>query len=136
MANQHAFLLEVATQERIVYSDRVTSVVAPGVEGSFGVLAGHAPLVAALDTGEIFIRDAQGQEVRMAVDKGFLEVSRRGVMVLGDTAELAREIDMERARQAVQRAEDRLRGDDPELDTDRARAALRRALNRMKVASR
>lgn len=128
------FLLEVATPERVIFSGQVKSIVAPGTEGYFGVLARHAPLVAALDVGELKVTLEDDSEKFLALSGGFLEVSNNVCSVLGDSAELTQEIDLERARQARDRALERLTGKKEGLDITRAQLALEKALNRLKVA--
>lgn len=129
-----SFLLQVATPERVVFSRRAVSLVAPGVEGYFGVLARHAPLVAALGVGSLKVTGEDGTEELVAIGGGFLEVSKDVVTILGDTAELAAEIDVERARRARDRARERLDDRTEGVDMNRAQLALRRALNRLRVA--
>ena len=130
------FALEIVTPERVVYSGQVTSLQAPGTEGSFGVMAGHMPLLASLDIGVLRFADEGGEGVQMAVSGGFAEVGRERVTVLAETAESAGEIDVQRAESSRQRAEERLANrDDGEVDAARARAALMRALNRLKISS-
>jgi len=131
-----AFALEIVTPERVVYSGQVTSLQAPGTEGSFGVMAGHMPLLASLDIGVLRFADEDGGGVQMAVSGGFAEVGRERVTVLAETAESAEEIDVQRAESSRQRAEERLANrDDGEVDAARARAALMRALNRLKIST-
>ena len=131
-----AFALEIVTPERVVYSGQVTSLQAPGTEGSFGVMAGHMPLLASLDIGVLRFADEDGGGVQMAVSGGFAEVGRERVTVLAETAESAEEIDVQRAESSRQRAEERLanRGDG-KVDAARARAAFMRAQNRLKISS-
>ena len=131
-----AFALEIVTPERVVYSGQVSSLQAPGTEGSFGVMAGHMPLLASLDIGVLRFADEGGEGVRMAVSGGFAEVGRERVTVLAETAESAEEIDVQRAESSRQRAEERLANrDDGEVDAARARAALMRAQNRLNISS-
>lgn len=133
MAN--SFTVEVVAADRKLYSGDVVSLQAPGADGYFGVLRGHAPLVAALKVGRIEITPAdQSPTIRIAVSGGFIEVMQDHVEVLADAAELAHEIDLERARQSRERAEDRLRTAHDDTDVERAEAALSRAMNRMNVA--
>jgi F-type H+-transporting ATPase subunit epsilon len=127
--------LEIATPERLVLAVEADEVVLPSVEGSMGVLPGHAPLLATLDVGEISYRDGSARR-HFAVCGGFAEVLRDGVRVLADICERAEEIDVERAKRARERAEERLRAQQADLDFARATAALERALNRLQVASR
>lgn len=129
--------LEVVTPEKVVVSQEVESVVAPGSLGEFGVLEGHVPFLTGLLPGEL--RYTTGAKVdRFAVMTGFLEVSRNRVSVLVDAAERSAEIDLTRAKEAMERARDRLakaRGV-PDIDFARAEAALRRALARLRVGEK
>jgi F-type H+-transporting ATPase subunit epsilon len=126
--------VEVVTGERVVYErDDATMVVAPGAEGSLGILPRHAPLVSLLKEGELRIKHG-GEEDSLAVHGGFLEVLNNKVVVLADTAERALEIDLERAEQARQRAEEALRNVKDRTDLVAAEAALRRAAVRWRIA--
>jgi F-type H+-transporting ATPase subunit epsilon len=128
--------LEVATPTRLVVADVVDEVVAPGSEGYFGVLPGHAPFLTTLGIGELTYRKGR-TEIHLAVAGGFAEVRNDKVIVLPDTAELPEEIDRARAERARERAERRLAGRaDEEIDYGRATAALQRASVRLLVASR
>ncbi len=124
--------LRVVTPERVLFSGRVSSLQAPGSEGSFGVLARHAPMVAALKTGPLSFVEEGGRR-SLAVSGGFVEVSGDGVAVLAETAEYDSEIDVPRAETARERARQRL-SSQIEIDVERARAALLRALTRLRVA--
>jgi F-type H+-transporting ATPase subunit epsilon len=130
----HPFDIEVVAVDRKVYAGQAVSVVIPGADGYFGVLSGHAPLIASLGVGMVTITPPGGQPVLLAISGGFAEVNQDHVTILAETAELAQEIDIERARQALERARGRLAGAEEGIDIDRARAALMRALNRLRVA--
>jgi F-type H+-transporting ATPase subunit epsilon len=123
--------LELVTPERLLLSEDVDEVVAPGYEGEFGVLPEHTQYLAILNIG--LLRYRRGSETRViALGGGFAEVNPERMVVLADTAERAEEIDVERARRARERAEAALK----ELSLDdetyaKAYAALRRALARM-----
>ena len=133
-----SFQLEVVTPERLVVSDEVTELVAPGSEGYFGVLPGHIPFITTLSIGELTYWRGR-DERHLAVTWGYVEVLGEKVIVLAETALLAEEIDAERARKALERAEGRLKDwvDGSEtIDHARAEAALRRALTRLDVATR
>jgi F-type H+-transporting ATPase subunit epsilon len=128
--------LELATPTRMVVAETVDEVVVPGSEGYFGVLPGHAPLLATLGIGELTYRIGR-EERHVAVSGGFAEVRNDKVIVLADTAELPQDIDRARAERARDRAEQRLSGRmQEETDYARAAAALARALTRIQVASR
>jgi F-type H+-transporting ATPase subunit epsilon len=132
--------LEVATPVRQLVSTEVDEVVAPGSEGYFGVLPGHAAFLTTLTAGELTYRKGR-EEQHLAVIGGFAEVNADRVVVLAEVAERPEEIDRERAERAKQRAEQRLagrgvRGSSEEIDYARALAALGRSLARLQVASR
>ena len=91
------FRLQIVTPDRVILDGPVTSVTAPGVEGYFTVLAGHAPLVAELEIGELRYRDEQGDEHLLALHAGFLQVARDRTTILADAAERPDEIDLVRA---------------------------------------
>lgn len=126
--------LEVVTPQRVVLRERVEAVVVPSSNGYLGILANHAPMVTVLGLGIVQFGRFHGPKRKMAVSGGFLEVSRNRVTVLADTAELAEEIDVVRARSARERAVERLRRQAANVDVARAERALARALNRLRVA--
>ena len=127
--------LDIVTAERVVFSQEVDSVVAPGIEGELGILPRHAPLLTALKLGELRIKTA-GEVIHMAIGGGFLEVMPDKVVILADTAERAEEIDIARAQAARHRAVQQLEEQVSEIDLARAGASMARALLRLKVAER
>ena len=127
--------LEIITAERVVYSDDVDVVVAPGIEGELGILPHHAPLMTALMPGEIMVRK-DGEETYLAVSGGFLEVMANKVTILADAAERSEEIDEARVQEAMKRAQERMAMRSADIDLERAVAALRRSQARMKVVQR
>jgi F-type H+-transporting ATPase subunit epsilon len=127
--------LDIVTAERVVFSDEVDVVVAPGVEGQLGILPHHAPLMTILEAGELLARKG-GEEFSLVISGGFLEVRPDRIIILADAAERATEIDVARAEAAKQRAQERLRTHPPAVDAAQAEAALRRALARIKVAEK
>ncbi len=129
------FQFEIVTPDRLVASDQAEEMQIPGKNGYIGILPGHAPLITELDVGEISYR-RNGIAEHLAVAWGFAEVLPDKVTILAETAERAEEIDVERARQALERAEQRLRSGDPNLDYQRALLAVRRAQVRLQVAQR
>lgn len=127
---------ELATPVRLVVTEEVDEVIAPGVEGYFGVWPGHAPFLTSLGSGEVAYRSGR-EERYLAVHGGFAEVGGDHVIVLADRAEQPEEIDVARAQRARERAEQRLAGrSQEEIDYARALAALNRALCRLQVAGR
>lgn len=129
-----SFHVEIRTPEQLIYEGDVTSIRAPGVEGNFEILAEHLPFLTALDIGEIRIRELEIPQL-MAISGGVFEVLRTGVTALVETAEWASEIDVERAGNALDRAQAQLTANAPDLNQPRAEASLARAKNRLKVAS-
>jgi F-type H+-transporting ATPase subunit epsilon len=128
--------LKLATPTRLVVSGEADEVVVPGVEGAFGVLPGHAPLLSLVGTGEVMYRTGR-EEHYLAVSGGFAEVGPDHVTILTESAEGPEEIDVARARSAGERAEQRLRAPViDETDVDRALSALARARARLQTAGR
>lgn len=127
--------LEVVTPERTVLREQVDSLVVPAAQGYMGVLPGHAPIVAQLTIGVLSYK-IDGKEYTAAVSGGFMEVAEDKAVLLADTAELAEEIDVERALRSKERAERRLAERTPDVDVVRAEAALRRAMARLKATGR
>ena len=128
------FKLEIVTPERKVVDTAAEEVQIPGKNGYLGVLPGHAPLITELAVGEISYREA-ATEQKLAVAWGFAEVLPDKVTILAETAEKPSDIDVERARKAKQRAEQRLTSGDTAVDVERALDALHRAEARLDVAS-
>jgi F-type H+-transporting ATPase subunit epsilon len=129
------FEFEIVTPEKMVVRDVAEEMQIPGKNGYLGILPGHAPLITELAVGEISYRN-QGYTHRLAVAWGFAEVLPSKVTVLAETAERADEINVRRAEEAKQRAEERLKSADPNTDFDRAEQALQRADARLQVAGK
>jgi F-type H+-transporting ATPase subunit epsilon len=128
--------LEIVTPERRVYDDEVDAVALPGSEGELGILPHHAPLISLLGAGELRVRK-NGAEESFAIIGGFVQVRPDKVVVMAETADLAAEIDVERAQEARREAERALEAGLVEpADLDQARAALEAALVRIRVAER
>lgn len=127
--------LEIVTPDRQVVDDVAEEVQLPGRNGYLGIRPLHAPLITELAIGEISYRKGS-QTFYLAVAWGFAEVLPHKVTVLAEVAERPNEIDVERARQAKERAEQHLGSSDPDVDFDRAQVALQRALTRLQVAGK
>ena len=128
--------LEIVTPERLAYSDTVDSVNVPGIDGQLGILPHHAPLVSMLGIGELRIRKG-GAEESFAIAGGFVQVRPDRVVVMAETADMASEIDLEKAQAARREAERILEGAHPEeANLAAARASLQQALLRIRVAER
>ncbi len=128
-----SFALSIVTPERTVLNGDASSLQVMAVEGSLGVLPGHAPLLAQLGAGECVVRLVSGENHTLAVAGGFLDVSASRVTVLADTAEFSDEIDAGRAEAALARARD-LVGSVSGSEREEALAAVRRAQARLRVA--
>jgi F-type H+-transporting ATPase subunit epsilon len=122
--------VELVSPERILHRGEAEMVVARTTDGEIAFLTGHAPFIGALGIGTVKIVGGDAGEQRAAVHGGFVEVSQDRVSILSDVAELADQIDAERARRALEAAETRSRGED---DAE-AEAALRRARVRLELA--
>jgi F-type H+-transporting ATPase subunit epsilon len=151
-----AIQLVIVTPGRQLLNQRVYDVTLPGAEGEMGVLPGHAPLITELGIGQLTYRakyeaedlprgtaepvepshQAEDFRERVAIIRGFAEVLGDRVTVLAETAERPEEIDVERAKAALERAEKRISAGPAtqDIDWDRATASLQRALTRIKVA--
>lgn len=131
---EKAFSLEIIAPDKMVFQGQATSVSAPGTLGGFQVLFDHAPMLSLLNAGPVKVKDPSGHDTVYATGGGVLEVRSNTVVVLVESAELPREIDVQRAEAARQRAQERLKAPDPTLDVPRAELALARALNRLRLA--
>jgi F-type H+-transporting ATPase subunit epsilon len=128
--------LEVVTPDRLVASESVDIVMAMGVVGEFGILANHIPFLTPLQPGELRYR-RDGKLEYMVVTGGFAEVFNNKVTILAEAAERAREIDVDRAKRAKERAEKRLtRAKTEAIDYVRAEMALKRAMIRLRIAEK
>jgi len=129
--------LEIVTVERLLYSDDVDMVVAPGSEGVLGILPNHTPLLTGLTHGELIVRKQGEDEQTFAIGGGYMDVQPHKVTVLADMAERADEINLDRAREARDRAQRLLDVGDLSLDDlVRIEASLRQAMLRLKVAEK
>ncbi len=130
-----SFQLEVVTPEKMVVKDVAEELQMPGKNGYLGILPGHAPLITELAVGEITYRSGSDTH-HLSVAWGFAEVLPDKVTILAETCERPEEIDVARAQEAKQRAEERLKSANPDVDFDRAENALQRAESRIVVAEK
>ncbi len=128
-------MLDIVTPEKVVYSEEVDIVIAPGVDGELGILPNHTPLMTTLQAGELRVRRA-GEEFSLAISGGFLEVRPDRVIVLADAVERDEEIDLARAEEAKRRAQENLSRPTSEVDVAQAEAALSRSIARLRVAEK
>ena len=128
--------LDIVTAERMVYSDDVDMIIAPGIAGQLGILPHHAPLMTTLGVGELRVKKGE-KEISLAISGGFLEVRPDKVIVLADAAERADGIDVARAEEAKRQAEKRL--DEKHttgVDEAQAQVTLERALARLALVEK
>jgi len=131
----HTILLEVVTPEHLLLSRQVEEVIAPGVEGEFGVLPGHTHFLTILKIGELRYRVGE-QMHYMSVLWGFAEVTPTKVTILAEIAEKAEDIDVPRAQAAVEEAERRLEMGGLPSEVEAARVSLEKARLRKRIAER
>ncbi|GJQ32935.1 MAG: ATP synthase epsilon chain [Ignavibacteriaceae bacterium] len=128
------FYLEILTPSKKVYEGNVVSVSLPGTVGEFQILHDHAPIISTLDVGKMKIRTTADGESVFAISNGVAEVLKNKVLILVRSIENIKDIDLQRAEKAAERARKRISDrSNPEVDVARAEAALQRALNRMKL---
>ena len=124
--------IEIVTPERLVKQTQADSIVVPAVDGELGILPNHAPLLAQLQPGAIRLSH-QGEVELFAVSGGFIEVDKNKVSIFAETAEIAHEIDEERAHQAAERAKVQIQAATSDGDLAIAEANLRRAMVRLHI---
>ena len=128
--NNNKLKLNIVTPNRNFYNGDVNMIIVKTVDGEIGILPNHLPLVSILDIGMIDIKN-DSEEKSATINMGFIQVVDNEVSIFTDSAEWPDEIDIDRAREAKERAERRLKEKADELDIDRAELALRRAINRI-----
>ncbi|EWM52900.1 F0F1 ATP synthase subunit epsilon [Ruminococcus flavefaciens] len=129
------FHLEIIATDRIFFSGEVEHLVITAIDGLIGILAGHEPLVTSLPTGELkYLVD--GEWKYAAISEGFIQVMPDSSIILADTCELPEEIDIKRAQEARERAEERLRQKQSIKEYYETQAALNRAMNRLKISQK
>ncbi|MGK9369744.1 F0F1 ATP synthase subunit epsilon [Melioribacter sp. Ez-97] len=125
------FELEIITPSKVAYKGKVNAVTVPGTLGSFQILFNHAPLLSSFEIGRIKIKQGESTS-EFTTGGGTVEVLDNRVLILADSFESKEEIDVERAKNAYQRAKERLSSHSKDIDIPRAEAALARAINRLK----
>lgn len=131
-----SFKVMIVTPDKTAYEGEAVSATIPGLAGYMGIWANHAPLVGAVVPGVVLLKtDDLGNECHFAVGTGFVEISDNVVNLMTDTCEAAGEIDVDRARKALARGQERLKSMEMDLDRERARMAVSRAEARVKAGS-
>jgi F-type H+-transporting ATPase subunit epsilon len=135
MALPSHLALEIVTPDRALVHEQVDEVEIPGADGYFGVLPGHTPMLALLAVGQLWYRKGT-EKTHLSIGTGIVEVMPDRVIIIARTAEKPEEIDLDRAKAALQRAEQRLAAHARDLDLERAHLALLKAMTRINVATR
>lgn len=130
---EHTFSLSILTPENTVFQDQVYSIIIPGADGYFEVLAYHAPIISLIQPGKLTITDKNHQKFVYAVTAGIIEVSQNKANLLIDALESLADIDLARAKTAYERAYNRIASQDKDIDLIRAKKALERAENRIEI---
>ena len=130
---EKTFDLEIITPFNIIYQSKVKHIRMPGIEGYFGILAGHAPLVTTLGTGEIKVDLVNNETKYFATSGGTVEVLPGVTTVLVETAEEATQINVERAIYSKERTDRRITEKTPDINIERAKSALVKAINRIRI---
>ena len=134
MAELNKFQLEVISPERVFYTGEVEMVELTTTEGDIGILAGHIPLTTIVAPGVLTISEPENQTREAAVLEGFMEITQEKVTILAQSCEWPDEIDVDRAKEARDRAERRLKSSDANINMARAELALRKSLVRLELA--
>lgn len=136
MADSKKFQLEVISPERIFYDGEVEMVELTTIEGDIGVYANHIPLTTIVAPGIMMITEGGGQFKEAAVLEGFMEITQEKVTILAQSCEWPDEIDINRAREAKERAERRIKSNDENINLSRAELALKKSLVRIGLANK
>ena len=127
--------LEIIATDRVFFEGEVEHLVITAIDGLLGILPGHEPLVTSLPTGELkYMID--GEWKYAAISEGFIQVMPDKAVILADSCELPEEIDIKRAQEARERAEERLRQKQSIKEYYETQAALNRAMNRLKISQK
>ena len=132
MADKSGFLLRIITPDRVFYENQADMVEFNTTEGEIGVLPGHIPMTVIVKPGILCIHEPE-EEKKAALHSGFAEILPEGVTILAEVIEWPGEINEDRAKSAMERAEKRLQGKEPNTDLARAETALQRAIARIQV---
>ncbi len=129
------FFLRIIASDKIFFEGRCKNVILPTTDGQMGILAHHENMIIAIEIGEIRLQTAEGEWMNAAVSKGFAEVINNRLSVLVNTAERPEDIDIIRAREAKERAEEQLRQKQSIQEYNISQASLARAITRLKTSS-
>ncbi len=130
------FTLRVIASDKIFYDGKCIQLIIPATDGAMGILANHETMVVAVSNGDMRIQTEDGSWIEAVIGTGFAQISNNRAMVLADTAERPEEIDAERAKRAMERAQERLRQKQSLQEYHLSQAALSRAMSRLSMSSK
>jgi len=130
------FTLRVIASDKIFYDGKCIQLIIPTTDGAMGILANHETMVVAVSNGDMRIQTEDGSWIEAVIGTGFAQISNNRAMVLADTAERPEEIDAERAKRAMERAQERLRQKQSLQEYHLSQAALSRAMSRLSMSSK
>lgn len=130
------FTLRVIASDKIFYDGKCIQLIIPATDGAMGILANHENMVVAVSNGDMRIQTENGSWIEAVIGTGFAQISNNRAMVLADTAERPEEIDAERAKRAMERAQERLRQKQSLQEYHLSQAALSRAMSRLSMSSK
>lgn len=128
------FYLKIISSDRIFYEGKCENLILPIEDGQFSVLAHHENMVVAVEIGELHLKTPEGEWITAFVSRGFAEIINNRVSVLVNAAERPEEIDVRRAEEARQRAQERLRQKQSIQEYYRSQASLARAMTRLRAS--
>ena len=127
--------VEIVTAEKTIFSGQASLILVPGIEGELGILSSHAPIITELDPGEVLIRNEQ-EELSLVLSGGFVEVFNDKVTILADAAERTNEINIEKAKEAIQKAEKIVDSKGSDIDIQKALFVIRASKAQLRIANR
>lgn len=127
--------VEIVTAEKTIFSGQASLIIVPGIEGELGILSSHAPIITELDPGEVLIRNEQ-EELSLVLSGGFVEVFNDKVTILADAAERTNEINIEKAKEAIQKAEKIVDSKGSDIDIQKALFVIRASKAQLRIANR
>ena len=128
--------VEIVTAEKTIFSGQASLILVPGIEGELGILSSHAPIITELYPGEVLIRNEQEEELSLVLSGGFVEVFNNKVTILADAAERTNEINIEKAKEAIQKAEEIVDSKGSDIDIQKALFVIRASKAQLRVTNR
>ena len=127
--------IEIVTAEKTIFSGQASLIQIPGIEGELGILPSHAPIITELDPGEVLIKNEK-EVLSLVLSGGFVEVFNDRVTILADAAERTNEIDIEKTKEAIEKAEKIVESKGSDIDIQKALFVIRASKAQLRVANR